>query len=82
MFDLYLIARASEIHWKPILEGLRAKASCKTEDLEFRLREFPLGLLDTLDSDAPEFLEDLKREYPQLVEDIVSEGPDTLFRTE
>jgi predicted nucleotidyltransferase component of viral defense system len=73
VFDLYVLACYAGFHWKEILEIASIKAAVDREVLEYRLKSFPLNLLDQLVVSDHAFLRTLEQDYALLVEDIMNE---------
>ncbi len=80
VFDLYVAARAARFDWSAVLRGADRKTPIRTEELEYRLRSFPFELLSTLAVTRGEFLQEMRADYPRLVEDIVSGARNGLYR--
>jgi predicted nucleotidyltransferase component of viral defense system len=73
VFDLYVLACFTGFHWKEMLEIASIKAAIDREILEYRLKSFPLVLLDRLVVSDRDFFLALKKDYPALVDDITNE---------
>jgi predicted nucleotidyltransferase component of viral defense system len=80
VFDLYIGARLEPFPWKEILYAASQKAVFDLESLEYRLRSFPINLLDNLNITDPEFLENLKRDLHSMIDDIAAERTNSLCR--
>ena len=80
VFDLYLGARIEAFKWKDILDAASEKAVFDLEILEYRLRSFPITLLDNLNITDPEFLQNLKQEIHIMIDDITAERINSLYR--
>ena len=80
VFDLYLIARCAPINWRTVMNDARRKAVVDMEVLEHRLHGFPIRLLDQLTVSHPEFLSEMKSEYPTMVEEIAALAESSLWR--
>lgn len=78
VFDLYTIAKYYHIDWKELLHIADRKASIDREVLEYRLKSFPLDLLNDLAVKEREFLQHVQSEYHILVEDIIQERQNRL----
>jgi predicted nucleotidyltransferase component of viral defense system len=73
VFDLYVLSCYAGFDWKEILEIASIKAAIDREILEYRLKSFPLALLDHLVVSDEGFLRSLHKDYPALVDDITNE---------
>lgn len=72
VFDLYLISKCISVDWTAVIAGARKKAIVDLEELERRLREFPLQLLDQLPVSDDEFVNEIKSRYGSFVDAIVT----------
>lgn len=79
VFDLYTIFKTSETDWPAIIAAAHKKCAWEMESLEFRLRSFPLNLLDMLPVPTTTLVTDMKQNYHNLV-DFLATLPQTPSR--
>lgn len=72
VFDLYSIFKTSEQDWPTIITAAQKKCAWDMESLEFRLRSFPLNLLDLLPVPNPTFITNMKQNYQNLISVLVT----------
>jgi hypothetical protein len=72
VFDLYVLFREHSLDWKAAVRAASGKCVVDSETLEFRLRSFPAGLLDSLAGVDPVYLEELRRDYGDMVRVVMS----------
>jgi len=65
--DLYTIFKTSETDWPTIVTAAHKKCAWDMESLEFRLRSFPLSLLDLLPVPDSTFVTHMKQDYQALI---------------
>ncbi len=80
VFDIYVGARYMPFCWPTILQAADDKAEVDREVLEYRLKSFPLDLLDSLTVTDERFLKELKEDYSRLVQQIIEANENTLAR--
>ncbi|MBC7357644.1 MAG: nucleotidyl transferase AbiEii/AbiGii toxin family protein [Desulfacinum sp.] len=71
VLDLYTIFRHGHPDWEEIARASRKKCVWDPELLEFRLKSFPLSLLDLLHTPDPSVIQDAKNLYQKMVEEIL-----------
>ncbi len=67
VFDLYTLFCHAGLDWDNVLAVSRRKCAFETEVLEYRLRSFPIHLVDFLPVLSPSFLRDFKAGYGGMV---------------
>ena len=72
VFDLYTLFRSSNVNWSVITSAAERKCSFDIEELRFRLKSFPLYLLEMLQVTDSEFVSELQRDYQLLTNCILS----------
>ncbi len=72
IFDIYLICRFYDFNWKEIMEAAHKKASFMYEDLIVRLKSFSFPLLKTIRIVDYNFLDNFKKEFPVIIEELNS----------
>lgn len=72
VFDLYTIFKTSETDWPAIITAAQKKCAWDMESLEFRLQSFPLNLLDLLPVPDTTFVTNMKQNYQDLVDFLVT----------
>jgi len=80
IFDLFLLSTITEFNWNDIVEIARKKELFEYDILEYRLKIFPIELLDKLTLKEQEFLYIVKANYHLMIDDIISVGDNRLFR--
>jgi len=79
IFDLFLLSTLTEFNWGTIAEVSRKKEIFEYDILEYRLKTFPLVLLDKLTVKDQSFLSMIKKGYHLMVDDIICGGSNRLF---
>ncbi|MEW5817074.1 MAG: nucleotidyl transferase AbiEii/AbiGii toxin family protein [Spirochaetota bacterium] len=79
VFDLYIVSRHRAFHWSEILSIADKKNLLDKELMEYRLRSFPLDLVNTLAVTDPVFLKQFYKDYPVLVAEIINERENSLI---
>lgn len=79
IFDLFLLSTITEFNWNDIAGIARKKELFEYDILEYRLKTFPLFLMDKLAIKEPEFLSVIKANYYLMIDDIVCGGDNRLF---
>lgn len=79
IFDLFLLSTLSEFNWNTVSEIARKKELFEYDILEYRLKTFPLFLLDKLALKDQSFLSVVKSNYQQMVDDIIRGNNNSLF---
>jgi len=80
IFDLFLLSTLSEFNWNTVSEIARKKELFEYDILEYRLKTFPLFLLDKLALKDQSFLSVVKSNYHLMVDDIIRGNNNSLFR--
>jgi len=80
VFDLFLLSTLTEYSWKTISEIAHQKELFENDMLEYRLKTFPLFLLDKLVLIDRSFLSVVKSNYHIMVDDIIHGNNNSLFR--
>ena len=80
IFDIYLIARFHEFTWSDILLASRKKMHFNNEDLVFRLKTFPVNLLENLKLFDENFMSSFSNDFKVLIEDVINEGKNRLVK--
>jgi len=80
IFDLFLLSTLSEFNWNTVSEIARKKELFEYDILEYRLKTFPLFLLDKLALKDQSFLSVVKSNYHLMVDDIIHGNNNSLFR--
>jgi len=80
IFDLFLLSTLSEFNWNTVSEIARKKELFEYDILEYRLKTFPLFLLDKLAIKDQSFLSVVKSNYHLMVDDIIHGNNNSLFR--
>ncbi len=70
VFDVLTIYSSNKVDWEIVLAAASKKCVFDGELLEYRLRSFPLELLDLLNIPDPEVLIAMKTAYPSMLEHI------------
>ena len=70
VFDIVTICSSQRVDWEIVLAAASKKCVFDGELLEFRLRSFPLELLDLLNVPDSEVLPAIKAAYPSMLEHI------------
>ena len=79
VFDLFLLSTITEFNWGSIYEVSRKKEFFEYDILEYRLKTFPLVLLDKLTVQDQGFISMIKTGYHLMVDDIIRGGNNQLF---
>jgi len=79
IFVLFLLSTITEFNWGAIAEVSRKKELFEYDILEYRLKTFPLVLLDKLTLKDQDFLSIIKANYQLLIDDIIIGGNNRLF---
>ncbi len=79
IFDLFLLSTLTEYNWKTISEIAHQKELFENDMLEYRLKTFPLFLLDKLVLIDRSFLSVVKSNYHLMVDDIINVNNNSLF---
>lgn len=79
VFDLFLLSTITEFNWNSIAEISRKKELFEPDILEYRLKTFPLPMLDRLVLVDKNFLPAVKAGYDMMINDIISGSDNTLF---
>ena len=80
IFDLFLLSTITEFNWNDIAEIARKKDLFEYDILEYRLKTFPLVLLDKLSIKDQHFLPFIKANYYLMIDDIICGSNNRLFR--
>jgi len=80
IFDLFLLSTLSEFNWNTVSEISQKKELFEYDILEYRLKTFPLFLLDKLTVKDQSFLSVVKSNYHLMVDDIIHGNNNSLFR--
>ena len=80
IFDLFLLSTLSEFNWNTVSEISQKKELFEYDILEYRLKTFPLFLLDKLALKDQSFLSVVKSNYHLMVDDIIHGNNNSLFR--
>lgn len=80
VFDIYLISKFHDFVWKDILISARAKLVFGIDDLVYRLKSFPLSLMEKINLADPHFLINFENEFPVVIRDIINENRNGLYR--
>lgn len=80
VFDIFLLSTITEFNWNDIAEIARKKELFEYDILEYRLKTFPLVLLDKLILKDQSFISIIKTNYNLMVDDIICGGNNSLFR--
>jgi predicted nucleotidyltransferase component of viral defense system len=80
VFDLFLLSTITEFNWNSITEISRKKELFEPDILEYRLKTFPLSMLDRLVLIDKNFLPAVKAGYDMMINDIISGNENSLFR--
>lgn len=80
VFDLFLLSTITEFNWNSIIEISHKKELFEPDVLEYRLRTFPLPMLDRLMLIDSSFLAAVKEDYELMINDIISGSDNSLFR--
>lgn len=80
LFDLFLLSSITEFNWNDIAEIAHKKELFEYDILEYRLKTFPVVLLDKLTLKEEKFLYIVKANYHLMIDDIISAGDNRLFR--
>ena len=80
IFDLFLLSTLSEFNWNTVSEIARKKELFEYDILEYRLKTFPLFLLDNLAVKEQSFLSVVKSNYHLMVDGIIRGDNNSLFR--
>ncbi len=80
IIDLFILALCTEFSWTNIVEIASQKSPVDNEILEYRLKTFPLNMLDNLSVVDIDFLDIVKSKYPILINDIISGNENTFFK--
>lgn len=70
IFDVISIDEITDIDWKTAIERAREKSLFEPDYLIYRLKSFPLRMLDDLNIVKPEYLIRTKEEIPRIVQAI------------
>ena len=79
IFDLFLLSTITEFSWNDIAEIARKKELFEYDILEYRLKTFPLFLMDKLAIKEAEFLSVIKENYYLMIDDIICGSNNRLF---
>jgi predicted nucleotidyltransferase component of viral defense system len=71
VFDLYTIHEQGRVDWPSAIAAAGQKCILDGEVLEHRLRSFPLELLDMLPVKNASYVTEMKRNYKQMVDELV-----------
>lgn len=71
IFDVVTISRIARFDWDAILKAASTKSLFERDYLVYRLKSFPIQLLDSLAVVEPGYLEETKEAIPKIVEDIL-----------
>lgn len=80
VFDLFLLSTVTEFNWKTIAEIAHKKELFEYDILEYRLKTFPLVMLDKLILKDQGFLSIVKTNYNLMVDDLISGNDNNLYR--
>ena len=72
IFDIYTIAQNEHVEWKLAIDDARQKCVFEDDELEFRLKNFPVLLLENLNVIDLAFRDELLRNYNSFVNSIAS----------
>jgi predicted nucleotidyltransferase component of viral defense system len=67
VFDLYTLYCDAGLDWEIVLSAAGKKCSLDMEILEYRLKSFPLKLVDLLSVVSRTFIDDFKRGYKEMI---------------
>lgn len=67
IFDIYTLYRINDIDWPAIVASAAEKCSLDMEELRFRLESFPFALLDTIVVADRTFIDELQRDYKEMI---------------
>ncbi len=73
IFDLYLISKSIRVNWKEMIEFAMKKMFFNREDFIYRLKSFPVDLLESIKLTDEDFFKNFKKNFNKLVEHIVDE---------
>jgi hypothetical protein len=71
VFDLYAMHEQGKVDWSSAIAAAAQKCVLDGEVFENRLNAFPLNLLDMLPVKNPSYVTEMKRNYKQMVDELV-----------
>jgi len=63
IYDLFLLNEEMDIDWVNAIEDAQKKSHFQAEDFFYRIKTFPLNLLDNIKTENHEFINKIKNEY-------------------
>lgn len=79
IFDLFILSVCTEFNWGNIIDAALKKSFIDPEILEYRLKTFPLDMLEKLALKDIGFLTIVKKNYMKMVNDIINRENNSLF---
>lgn len=79
IFDLFLLSTITDFNWNTITEIAREKELFEYDILEYRLKTFPVELLNRLSVRDPVFLSIVKSDYSSMADDIIAGSYNSLY---
>lgn len=74
IFDLHTISLIAEYQWSDIVSIARKKSVFETDYLIYRLRSFPMTLLDSLSVVNRDYIVEVKDAMPELINAILTDS--------